>query len=56
MCVRLLKVYNRMKNNKTFLFLSSLISPQFASTALKVALIVGSILFVINHGDALLQR
>lgn len=36
-------------------YLASLIEPKFVPTALKVALIVGSLLFVINHGSALLQ-
>ena len=33
----------------------ALINPKLASTALKVAIIVGSILFVINHGNALVK-
>ncbi|RMF25880.1 MAG: hypothetical protein D6756_04840 [Cyanobacteria bacterium J083] len=44
-----------MKKNSLISCLQSLINPQFAPTALKVALVVGSILFAINHGDALLQ-
>ncbi|BAZ32523.1 hypothetical protein NIES4074_50290 [Cylindrospermum sp. NIES-4074] len=36
-------------------YCASLIDPQFVPTALKVALIVGSILFVINHGSAVLS-
>ncbi|MBE9182737.1 nitrate/nitrite transporter NrtS [Oculatella sp. LEGE 06141] len=36
-------------------FCASLIDPKFAPTGLKVALVVGSILFVINHGNALLK-
>ncbi|MEL6495086.1 MAG: nitrate/nitrite transporter NrtS [Cyanobacteria bacterium J06623_7] len=31
------------------------IDPRFAPTAVRVALVVGSILFTINHGTALLQ-
>lgn len=34
-------------------FFVSLVNPNFVPTALKVALVVGSILFVINHGNAL---
>jgi membrane protease YdiL (CAAX protease family) len=33
----------------------SLIDPQYIPTALKVAVVVGSILFAINHGSALLH-
>jgi hypothetical protein len=33
---------------------ASLVNPKFAPTGLKVALVVGSILFAINHGQALL--
>ena len=36
-------------------YLQALIDPQLAPSALKVALVVGSILFVINHGTAVLQ-
>jgi hypothetical protein len=36
-------------------YLGSLVEPQRASTALRVALVVGSVLFVINHGTALLE-
>ncbi|WP_066377361.1 MULTISPECIES: nitrate/nitrite transporter NrtS [unclassified Anabaena] len=36
-------------------YFASLIEPKFVPTALKVAGVVGSILFVINHGSALLQ-
>ena len=32
-----------------------LLNPKFAPTALRVALIVGSVLFTINHGAALAQ-
>jgi hypothetical protein len=32
-----------------------IINPKFSPTALKVALIVGSILFLVNHGNALLK-
>ena len=34
---------------------ASLVNPKFVSTGLKVALVVGSILFAINHGYALLK-
>jgi hypothetical protein len=34
-------------------FLVSLVSPQFAPTALRVAAVVGSVLFAVNHGPAL---
>ena len=33
----------------------SLFNPRFAPTALKVALFVGTVLFVINHGTAFLK-
>ncbi|GAX35064.1 nitrate/nitrite transporter NrtS [Nodularia sp. NIES-3585] len=36
-------------------YLASLIEPKLVTTAVKVALIVGSILFIINHGSALWQ-
>jgi hypothetical protein len=36
-------------------YFASLIEPKFVPTALKVAGVVGSILFAINHGNALLQ-
>jgi len=36
-------------------FLASLCDREFVPTALKVSLIVGSILFTLNHGSALLQ-
>ncbi|CEJ42690.1 nitrate/nitrite transporter NrtS [Umezakia ovalisporum] len=36
-------------------YLASLIDPKLVPTAVKVALIVGSILFTINHGSALWQ-
>lgn len=36
-------------------FSVSLIAPKFVPTALKVALVVGSLLFGINHGAALLR-
>ncbi|HIK33025.1 MAG TPA: nitrate/nitrite transporter NrtS [Oscillatoriales cyanobacterium M4454_W2019_049] len=36
-------------------FWQCLIDPEYAKTALRVALIVGSILFAINHGIALWQ-
>jgi hypothetical protein len=34
-------------------FLTSLVDREFVPTALKVALVVGSLLFAINHGSAL---
>ncbi|GAB4141867.1 MAG: hypothetical protein Fur0046_18090 [Cyanobacteria bacterium J069] len=34
----------------------SLLDPQLAPTAIKVALIVGSILLIINHGAAILNQ
>ena len=36
-------------------FLTQLTNPMFASSAIRVALVVGSILFTINHGAALIQ-
>ena len=33
-------------------FCGSLINPQFAPTAVRVALVVGTLLFAINHGRA----
>lgn len=36
-------------------YFASLIEPKFVPTAIKVALVVGSILFTINHGSAVLQ-
>ncbi|WP_421654415.1 nitrate/nitrite transporter NrtS [Leptothermofonsia sp. ETS-13] len=36
-------------------FWSSLFNPNFVPTALKVALFVGTVLLLINHGHALLQ-
>ena len=36
-------------------FCASLVDPELAPTALKVSLIVGSLLFTINHGAALFQ-
>ncbi len=38
-----------------FLFLQNLANPAFASTGLKVALIVGTVLFTINHGKAFMK-
>lgn len=35
-------------------YLLSLVDPRSAATALRVALVVGSVLFLINHGAALL--
>ncbi|MCY7368280.1 MAG: nitrate/nitrite transporter NrtS [Chamaesiphon sp.] len=34
-------------------YLTSLVDPEFMSTGLKTALVVGSLLFIINHGLAL---
>lgn len=34
-------------------FIKALLNPNFAPTALRVSLIVGSLLFAINHGAAL---
>lgn len=36
-------------------FIQALLDPKLAPTALRVALIVGSILFAINHGAALVK-
>lgn len=36
-------------------YFASLVNPKLAPTALKVAVIIGSILFAINHGSAVLQ-
>ncbi|BAY40844.1 hypothetical protein NIES2111_52340 [Nostoc sp. NIES-2111] len=36
-------------------YFSSLTEPKFVPTAIKVALVVGSILFTINHAHALLK-
>lgn len=36
-------------------FCGSLVNPQFVPTGIKVALVVGSMLFLINHGNALTQ-
>ncbi len=36
-------------------FPATLFNPEFAKTAWKVALVVGTVLFTINHGSALLQ-
>ncbi len=35
-------------------YLQSLINPKYSQSALKVALFVGTMLFIINHGDALI--
>lgn len=37
-------------------FWYSLVDPEFVPSALRVALIVGTILFAINHGTALWQQ
>lgn len=36
-------------------FLTSLVNPRFVPTGLRVALVVGSLLFMINHGSAALR-
>lgn len=36
-------------------FCGSLVNPQFVPMGVKVALVVGSMLFLINHGNALIQ-
>jgi len=36
-------------------YIASLFDPEFISTGLKTALFVGSLLFLINHGPALLR-
>lgn len=36
-------------------FIKALLDPKLAPSAVKVALIVGSVLFTINHGSALLK-
>jgi hypothetical protein len=36
-------------------FYGSLFNPQFVPTGLRVALFVGTVLLMINHGNALLQ-
>jgi hypothetical protein len=36
-------------------FLQALTHPKLAPTALRVALIIGTLLFAINHGSALVQ-
>ena len=36
-------------------FLASLISPEVIPSALKIAVVVGSLLFAINHGKALVS-
>jgi hypothetical protein len=36
-------------------YIASLFDPEFISTGLKTALLVGSLLFLINHGPALLR-
>ncbi|MDJ0899209.1 MAG: nitrate/nitrite transporter NrtS [Xenococcus sp. MO_188.B8] len=43
-----------MKILKEYSF--ALINPKLASTAIRVAIVVGSILFTINHGHALIKR
>lgn len=35
--------------------MQSLINPKYSQSALKVALLVGSMLFIINHGEALIR-
>jgi hypothetical protein len=36
-------------------YVASLLDPEFITTGLKTALFVGSLLFLINHGPALLR-
>ncbi|NDJ15785.1 nitrate/nitrite transporter NrtS [Myxacorys almedinensis] len=36
-------------------FLASLTNPRFAPTAFKVALVIGTLLLVLNHGRALID-
>lgn len=36
-------------------YLFSLVNPKYMSIALKVAVVIGSLLFVINHGAAFIQ-
>jgi hypothetical protein len=36
-------------------FARSLVDPELVPTAIKVSLVVGSILFAINHGSAVMQ-
>lgn len=36
-------------------YLQCLLNPKFVPTALRVAVVVGSLLFLINHGAALLR-
>lgn len=35
---------------------SNLFNPRFAPTAIRTALVVGSLIFIINHGDTLLKN
>ena len=44
-----------MNKTKVQPYYLSLVDRAFMPTALKVALFVGSVLFAINHGEALLQ-
>ena len=37
-------------------YIASLVNPRFVPTGLKTAIIVGTLLFVINHGYAIAQR
>jgi hypothetical protein len=46
--------FSSMKAIKAYL--ASLVDPEFAPAALKVALVVGSLLFAINHGAAFVNR
>lgn len=36
-------------------YLASLLNPSLAPTAIRVALVIGTLLFAINHGSALLK-
>ena len=44
-----------MKNSFITGYLGSLSNPMMGASALKVALVVGSVLFLINHGAAVAQ-
>lgn len=37
-------------------YVGSLVNPKFVPTGIKTAIVVGTILFVINHGPALVQQ
>lgn len=44
-----------MKTRFIWGYLAALTNPTMMSTAIRVALVVGSVLFTINHGAALVQ-